>query len=55
MAAISSLIEGLMLFQRYEPTADVYGVSRSIGLIELNITEFDSVSQEDRHTLYALR
>lgn len=26
MAAISALIEGLAILQRYEPTADVHGV-----------------------------
>jgi hypothetical protein len=51
MANISALIEGLTILRRYEPTADVYGVSRSVGSSELNETDFDSISPEDRRTL----
>jgi hypothetical protein len=54
MANISALIEGLSILQRYEPTADVYGVSRSVWSIEVNEQEFDQISQEDRRALQNL-
>jgi hypothetical protein len=34
------VIEGLSILRKYEPDAEVYGVTRSTGSIELNETAF---------------